>query len=151
MGNYVNADELPSTFNSLKVQHRSDVVRVAVLLRYGGIYLDVSTVCMKGFDDIFEKPEGGPNLLITAPVYGTFKADPTLAWPNNAFLVAREPGDLVLAEWHQRMLKYLEAPCARSHKTHTKTHPRARAHVRTCPLPYVRTSTHPNPNIRPQS
>ena len=32
--------------------------------------------------------------------------------PNNPALIARTPGDPILAEWHRRVLRYVEAPCA---------------------------------------
>ena len=32
--------------------------------------------------------------------------------PNNPALIARTPGDPVLAEWHRRVLLHVEAPCA---------------------------------------
>lgn len=51
---YVSVSDLPTTFFSLKVQHRSDFLRLAVLLRYGGIYMDASTLVFKGFDGIWD-------------------------------------------------------------------------------------------------
>ena len=32
--------------------------------------------------------------------------------PNNPALIARTPGDPILAEWHRRVLRFVEAPCA---------------------------------------
>ena len=60
LGAYLEAADLPSTFGSLKVQHQSDIVRIAVLRRFGGVYLDVSTVCLQGLDDVFEVRQGRP-------------------------------------------------------------------------------------------
>eukprot|EP00964_Phaeocystis_antarctica_P081945 scaffold51320_cov69-Phaeocystis_antarctica.AAC.1 len=60
LGEYLEAADLPSTFGSLKVQHQSDIVRIAVLRRFGGVYLDVSTVCLQGLDDVFEVTQRRP-------------------------------------------------------------------------------------------
>ena len=102
---YVAAEELPSTFSSLKVQHRSDLVRVAVLVRYGGVYMDVSTICCKGFDKIFESPET-PELLIT-PAFTLSDGVPS---PNNALLIAREPNNPILSTFLTKMIAYWEHP-----------------------------------------
>jgi len=63
---YVGPSDLPSTFESLKVQHRSDIIRFAVLKRFGGVYLDVSTVCMKSFDGIWDNP-GDAEVMLGLP------------------------------------------------------------------------------------
>lgn len=110
LSSYLDPSDLPSTFGSLKVQHRSDIVRVAVLRRFGGIYMDVSTFCLQGFERIFTM-RGGPNLLLSGPTDGAFTADAAAHFPNNALLIARRPGDPILGEWHRRVLAYAEHPC----------------------------------------
>ena len=51
---YVPSSHIPSTFELLKVQFRSDIVRLSVLARYGGAYLDMTTLLMKSLDGIWE-------------------------------------------------------------------------------------------------
>lgn len=38
------------------VAHKADVVRLLVLYCFGGIYLDLDTICVKPFDDILDNP-----------------------------------------------------------------------------------------------
>ena len=123
LSTYVQPEDLPSTFGSLKVQHQSDIVRLAVLIRFGGVYLDVSTFCLQGFDEIFSAgvQKGGPSLLLTGPTDGTFHSDPYTRFPNNALIVARKPGDPILQEWRRRILAYSEHPCA--NVAEMETHP----------------------------
>lgn len=102
---YVSRDQIPSTYFSLKRQHRSDILRLAVLIRYGGVYMDISTLCLKGFDAIFDNPET-PALLMTAP----FKTSKGLQLANNAILISPEPKNPLLVSWHKAILQYQENP-----------------------------------------
>lgn len=102
---YVAADEIPSTFYSLKVQHRSDLVRIAVLLRYGGVYMDITTVCCKGFDDIFDNPETPELLLATGLTLST--GEPL---PNNCLFLARTKNNPFLTTFLEQMKAYWERP-----------------------------------------
>lgn len=52
--NYVPSHHIPSTFDQLKVQFRSDIVRLSVLARYGGAYLDMTTLMFKSLEGIWE-------------------------------------------------------------------------------------------------
>lgn len=102
---YVSQDQIPSTFFSLKRQHRSDILRLAVLLRYGGVYMDISTLCLKGFDGLFDNPET-PRLLITAP----FRISQRIQLVNNSILISPTAKNPVLATWHTAILQYHETP-----------------------------------------
>lgn len=51
---YIPSSHIPSTFELLKVQFRSDIVRLSVLARYGGAYLDMTTLLVKSLDGIWE-------------------------------------------------------------------------------------------------
>ncbi|KAL7449483.1 hypothetical protein ACHAWC_001540, partial [Mediolabrus comicus] len=52
---YVPSYHVPSTFELLKVQYRSDIVRLSVLARYGGAYLDMTTVVFQSLDGIWDQ------------------------------------------------------------------------------------------------
>lgn len=68
---YLTRDELPRTFSTLTPQMQSDAVRLALLAKYGGIWLDASTVVtsalMPWLDEVsrgegfflFQNPSGG--------------------------------------------------------------------------------------------
>ena len=86
--NYVSASDVPTTFDCLKVQHQSDIIRLAVLVRYGGAYMDVSTVIFKGFDAIWDDAPIN-QLLLTAPA--VLSQDPYVPLANNALIFAPTP------------------------------------------------------------
>eukprot|EP00316_Scyphosphaera_apsteinii_P016425 CAMPEP_0119337928 /NCGR_PEP_ID=MMETSP1333-20130426/95033_1 /TAXON_ID=418940 /ORGANISM="Scyphosphaera apsteinii, Strain RCC1455" /LENGTH=396 /DNA_ID=CAMNT_0007349091 /DNA_START=50 /DNA_END=1240 /DNA_ORIENTATION=+ len=105
---FVAADELPTTFLSLMGQHRSDIVRAAVLVRFGGLYMDATTLCLQRLDGIWDDP-ACPDLLLTAP--GSEDAPwsaslrPWFRWANNALICARRPGNPLLKAWQAAMLQ----------------------------------------------
>ena len=52
---YINMQELPDCFNKLKPAHKADLIRVFVLEKYGGIWLDSDTIVTPDFDKLFEE------------------------------------------------------------------------------------------------
>lgn len=113
---YVAPSDLPSTFESLKVQHRSDIVRFAVLRRFGGVYMDVSTVCMRSFDGIWENP-GDSEVMLCMP--GWLECGTKAV--NNAIIMALKPNTPYVVRLQQRVLAYAESPC--SSLAEMKAHP----------------------------
>lgn len=106
---HVSPKDLPSTFSSLKVQHKSDLLSMAVLLRYGGIYLDVNAVVFKGFDGIWnELPK---NVLALNAIYKFTGMTEERYMFNCAIMMARSPQNIVLKKWQHRAIKYMEDPC----------------------------------------
>lgn len=103
---YVSVSDLPSTFFSLKVQHRSDLLRLAVLLRYGGAYMDASTVLFKGFDGIWDTIEDDKLMLTSLNKLPGSNLDLF----NNGLLMAKGTNNKALKLWQERMLDYTEAP-----------------------------------------
>lgn len=103
---FVSLSDLPSTFDSLIPQHRSDILRIAVLLRYGGIYLDVSTFVYRGFDQVWEELDDKSLGLSTA----VHIPDTNLQMYNNAMMMSKTPQNAVLLEWQKRVKVYMENP-----------------------------------------
>jgi Capsular polysaccharide synthesis protein len=110
---YVAPDDLPSTYWSLQVQHRSDFVRLAVLKRYGGIYLDLGYFLCKGLDLIWEHAVSNNHFFITAPI-NLKSSNPSDDIPffNNGFLMVPKPGNPVIIAWQKRAIEYYECPCS---------------------------------------
>jgi mannosyltransferase OCH1-like enzyme len=48
---YISMSDLPSTFRCLIAQQPSDLIHIAVLLCYGGAYLDIFNIILKEFND----------------------------------------------------------------------------------------------------
>jgi Capsular polysaccharide synthesis protein len=115
---YVSPSDLPSTFYSLKIQHQSDMVRLAVMRRYGGLYLDASYVLFRSMNDLWDEAERTNSLYLTAPLsipYDGHHDEVTgeqiyLPIPNNAFLLMPHAHNPVFATWLQKSRAYLENP-----------------------------------------
>jgi hypothetical protein len=101
---YVSVSDLPTTFASLKVQHRSDLIRVAVLRRYGGAYVDLPIVVYKGFDKIWDE---NPNVVAFQDLMMTSGK----MSGNNCIILSPAKNNLFLGEFQKRMIKYCENPC----------------------------------------
>jgi hypothetical protein len=101
---YVSTTDLPSTYKSLIVQHRSDLIRVAVLKRYGGAYLDIPTVIFKGFDHIWDEIPTGLAFQELMNVNGDIFA-------NNGLILSPSANHPFITEWQHRLIKYCENPC----------------------------------------
>jgi len=49
---WLRPEDLPVNWNDLHVEHRSDVIRLALLVRYGGVWADASTVMTHPMDQV---------------------------------------------------------------------------------------------------
>eukprot|EP00933_Yihiella_yeosuensis_P008636 TRINITY_DN114208_c0_g1_i1.p1 TRINITY_DN114208_c0_g1~~TRINITY_DN114208_c0_g1_i1.p1 ORF type:complete len:403 (-),score=57.66 TRINITY_DN114208_c0_g1_i1:8-1177(-) len=47
---YLSAQELPRLWKEMYVPWQADAVRLALLARYGGLWIDASTICLQPFD-----------------------------------------------------------------------------------------------------
>jgi len=102
--------DLPPTFNDLQMrQHRADCAKSALLLRYGGIYMDSSIILWQdllkftGWKDI---EEGTADFV----AYYLGSRD----YVENYFLGSRAGAPLMKA-WHRMHLAYWEARTSASH------------------------------------
>jgi len=63
----------------IKVAHKSDVARMQILKKYGGIYLDIDTICIRSYKDLLhnkffitnEITESGKNMGLCNAIMGT--------------------------------------------------------------------------------
>jgi len=72
----------------LHYAHQADVIRLQKLQKYGGIYLDIDTICLKSFDDLRHHnfvigAQGNKN---NTEIYGLCNAV-MLSTPNNPFII----------------------------------------------------------------
>ena len=75
-----------------KVAHKSDIARMQALVKYGGIYLDIDTICIKSYKDLLtnsffianEITESGKNMGLCNAIMGTEQAGSFITeWWNN--------------------------------------------------------------------
>ena len=106
---YVSHTDLPSTFDSLKIQIRSDIIRSAVLQRYGGVYLDISYVTLKAFDDVWDTAKQHGDIYLTS-LWTLPSQGRDVVVPNICLMVAPKPHNPLLEAWHRSLVKYFECP-----------------------------------------
>lgn len=94
LSQYVN--NLPEGFHQLIPAYQADYVRVAVIERFGGIWLDSDTLVMSNLSDLF-------SLFNTH--HGFFIRQNNNLVCNGVF--GSIPGTPLLAEWRQAMLKII--------------------------------------------
>lgn len=107
--NFVNRSELPAKFDELMVQHKSDAIRLALLARHGGVWIDASTILVKSLAHILgENPSdyrtffelnGKPTRHIHAMDYEK-RVDWKYHHIENWFF-ASPPGDPLFVRTHQ--------------------------------------------------
>ena len=54
IGDYVDVKDIPSYFSNLCPAHQADFVRVYVICKYGGIWMDSDTLVLNSLDSIFD-------------------------------------------------------------------------------------------------
>jgi hypothetical protein len=59
--NFVDAADLPASFDRLSPVVQSDVVRLALLKKHGGVWMDASIVLLRTLDDICWRPLADPD------------------------------------------------------------------------------------------
>ena len=57
-------DDIPNYFNTLMPAHQADYVRVHVLCKYGGIWLDSDTLVMSSLDSLFDLIDSNDGFFI---------------------------------------------------------------------------------------
>ena len=96
-------NDLPSTFFDIdRASLQSDVARIAVLARFGGIYTDISTLSMSNVaEEVYATLQGGASVY----AYHNF------GWLHDfvaAWFVACKPREPVMVEWSRTLNHLLE-------------------------------------------
>ncbi len=97
-------DELPDGFHKLLPAYQADYVRVAVIERFGGIWLDSDTLVMNNMHDLFKLFETHQgffirqnNNLVCNGVFGSLPGTPLLAeWRKAMIPIIAEKGNSML-------------------------------------------------------
>ncbi|CAE8605414.1 unnamed protein product [Polarella glacialis] len=81
MYTWISKDDLPRTFHQLMIQHQSDAIRLALLEKHGGVWLDASTILLKPLDEILG-PDPIARLFFTSGVSTPHHLIATAALPR---------------------------------------------------------------------
>jgi len=94
--------DIPLTFSSLKEQYCSDILRVTVVYRYGGAYLDMSVIIFKSLDGIWAAAKQGKLFLVSGASIDSVEL------VNNALIIAPEARNPILGDYLKRIIAYSE-------------------------------------------
>ena len=90
--NYIDVSQIPSCFAN-DYTGMSDVIRLLLIEKHGGVWVDSTVFCNKPLDDWL------PN--------GTFMFDkPTRRQPIASWFIKSEPNSLIIKKWKDRVLNY---------------------------------------------
>lgn len=100
---WVKRDELPKTFDDLIPAHQADAVRMALLARLGGVWMDATIYLNTGLDWYISEMERGDK------VYGSFHymGQKTI---ENWFLVCSDEGKGIFRKWRDAAVALMELP-----------------------------------------
>lgn len=54
---YISKDDLPKGFDNLMIQHKSDSIRLALIVKYGGVWIDATILLLKPLDSVIKESE----------------------------------------------------------------------------------------------
>lgn len=96
--NFVGSDEAQAIKNwkyNDSPQRMSDLVRLSVLSKYGGVWLDASIICYESLDWVFtENPK--KSKVFSIPELST-ETDPLI----ESWFISCEPGDQFVTQWNK--------------------------------------------------
>jgi len=99
---YVGPAELPDFFDELEPGMQADALRLALLARYGGVYTDVATLCLRPLDEwVWSEVAEGPSPRGMGAFYlACFGMEPGVSreYVENWFLAARR-GNPFMRAW----------------------------------------------------
>lgn len=98
--NYLNESELPPNWKLIDVpQHKSDFVRLSLLVKYGGVWIDISTICIKPINNIFKQTKSIEGFAIRS-----FSKNNDLSVFENWFISCKK-GSKLIKIWRDEMFK----------------------------------------------
>mmetsp|Transcript_31968 Transcript_31968/g.62893 ORF Transcript_31968/g.62893 Transcript_31968/m.62893 type:complete len:366 (+) Transcript_31968:30-1127(+) len=104
VGQYVSAEDLPSAFSRLEPSFQADAVRLALLRRHGGAWLDATTIVLRGLSD-WINPEFDKGMRFVGFYIQHFtKASGPPLVASWAIAVPDAENDIVVA-WHKAYLQ----------------------------------------------
>jgi len=76
--NYISREDLPQGFDSLKIQHRSDAIRLALLVKYGGVWLDATVLLLRPLSMFIQEADPSSRFFyVNRGLQGLPTVDPT--------------------------------------------------------------------------
>ena len=105
---FIATSDLPEKWQYLRWDVLSDAVRLALLARHGGVYVDISVVCTKPLDDWLNLSSSATDIDLEAFYYPKFgRSDHTNRgeFVENWFLASPKCSEL-MQRWHAAFLQF---------------------------------------------
>ncbi|KAI9372981.1 hypothetical protein BJX61DRAFT_542180 [Aspergillus egyptiacus] len=125
---YLEASDFPAAFNERRMngkgagQHASDFFRLAALYRFGGIYMDVTTILFRNLDDVCWAALEDPSSPYEVAGFAFQCRQDDWGQIMNCFIASRKKNPFIY-RWHQIFLKLWEG---RADATGIRHHPLVR-------------------------
>jgi hypothetical protein len=103
VGNYVDINSFPKKYNQCSVQHRADIIRIALLEKYGGFWLDATILLNQSLDKLWDF-----NYDIGGYEADFFTTNPNKPVLENWFLSAPKNSKLVTA-WKNEFYQCIDS------------------------------------------
>jgi hypothetical protein len=99
---YVSAEDLPTNFDKLQPSFKSDAVRLALLRRQGGAWIDATAIAVKDLDSWIQ-----PEFNNGKKFVGFYIEHFTKGWPVVASwaMAVSEPEEPTIVRWHDAYLR----------------------------------------------
>eukprot|EP01024_Parvocaulis_polyphysoides_P043735 TRINITY_DN40138_c1_g1_i3.p1 TRINITY_DN40138_c1_g1~~TRINITY_DN40138_c1_g1_i3.p1 ORF type:complete len:344 (-),score=51.49 TRINITY_DN40138_c1_g1_i3:222-1118(-) len=104
--NYLRRNDLPPAFNSLDLVKKSDCIRLALLHRYGGVWMDASIILIQPIDQWVKYRGSQPENMagFYMGYYGTKKFNYTDFFEN--WFIAANKNAPLLQKWYEIFRQY---------------------------------------------
>lgn len=97
--NYVDKSDLPVNWHIIdKVQHKSDFARLALLTKYGGVWMDITTICIKPINSVFKQTTELEGFALKS-----FSRNDDLSVFENWFITAKK-FSRIIKKWKNTMI-----------------------------------------------
>lgn len=97
---FLDKTDIPPKWENIeKIQHKSDFVRLALLEKYGGIWMDISTICIRPINSMFKQEKSLEGFAVRSN-----SSNNDLTAFENGFITAKK-GSKIIKRWKEEFLK----------------------------------------------
>ena len=97
-GDYVDVEPVLASGNDLKLQAKADVIRIQLLARHGGVWVDATCYCCRPLDEWLPEHAATGFFAFSKPAKNRLL---------DIWFLASSPGNLLTARWAERVNGYL--------------------------------------------
>lgn len=92
---YIDKETLPTKFKRLSPEHKSDWIRLALLKQYGGLWMDITIIMNRSFDDIYNESCTLKSMLTGFQLRGDYTKYKNNKYIENWFIMAPKNSNII--------------------------------------------------------